>query len=231
MSVMDKIILANRRLGFTGLSMRDGDIASSNPRSALICQENSCLWPKSVDGFVYVPYIISPFYDDMDRITIETGMLDILSQTCIKFVPRTHEANFLNIQPKRGCWSFLGMTGGSQTLSLQTPACMWSGVASHELMHALSFVHEHSRSDRDTYVTILWDNIMRGQTHNFQKHKTYINTAYDYNSVMHYGRYAFSQDGEPTIIPKLDPNIPIGQRDGPSTSDIHKINVLYDCGG
>lgn len=43
-------------------------------------------------------------------------------------------------------------------------------------------------------------------------------------------RYAFSEDGGPTIIPKPDPYIPIGQRDGPSHLDLHKINTLYDCG-
>lgn len=43
-------------------------------------------------------------------------------------------------------------------------------------------------------------------------------------------RYAFSEDGGPTIIPKPDPYIPIGQRDGPSLLDLHKINVLYNCG-
>lgn len=43
-------------------------------------------------------------------------------------------------------------------------------------------------------------------------------------------RYAFSEDGGPTIIPKPDPYIPIGQRDGPSALDLHKINVLYNCG-
>lgn len=134
--------------------------------------------------------------DDMDRITIENGMQDISSGTCIKFLPRTHEGNFLDIQPRYGwvwlllvafawffifadfvlwrshmsflfcapsCWSFLGQTGGSQTLSLQTPGCIWSGVAAHELMHALGFVHEQSRSDRDHYVSIVWKNIMQGQ--------------------------------------------------------------------
>lgn len=40
--------------------------------------------------------------DDMDRITIETGMQDISAGTCIKFVPRTHEASFLDIQPRYG---------------------------------------------------------------------------------------------------------------------------------
>lgn len=43
-------------------------------------------------------------------------------------------------------------------------------------------------------------------------------------------RYAFSEDGGPTIIPKPDPYILIGQRDGPSHLDLHKINTLYDCG-
>ncbi|XP_060784593.1 high choriolytic enzyme 1 [Neoarius graeffei] len=233
MNPMDKILVANNGMPhFRGYAFREGDIASSGLRSAISCANQNCLWPKSVDGFVYVPYIISPLYDTIDRITIEMGMLDISSATCVKFVPRTHQADFVDIQPKFGCWSFLGRLGGPQPLSLQTPACMWSGVASHELMHVLGFVHEQSRSDRDRYVTILWENIIEGQKHNFKKYETNnLNTIYDYDSVMHYGRYAFSEDGLPTITPKPDPNIPIGQRDGPSRLDIHKINLLYNCGG
>ncbi|MED6279390.1 hypothetical protein CHARACLAT_000338 [Characodon lateralis] len=232
MTTMDQILEVNSLLRAPrGLSFREGDIAYSYVRSAINCPGNACLWPKSIDGFVYIPYILSPVYDDMDRITIETGMQEITSGTCIKFVPRTHEASFLDIQPRYGCWSFLGQTGGSQTLSLQTPGCMWSGIAAHEFMHALGFVHEQSRSDRDHYVTIVWKNIMPDQIHNFRKQVTNnLNSPYDYNSVMHYGRYAFSEDGGPTIIPKPDPYIPIGQRDGPSALDIHKINVLYNCG-
>lgn len=48
--------------------------------------------------------------DDMDRITIETGMQDISSGTCIKFVPRTHEASFLDIQPRYGWVRLRAMT-------------------------------------------------------------------------------------------------------------------------
>ncbi|KAM4609467.1 hatching enzyme 1.2 [Polymixia lowei] len=232
MNAMDKILEANSRLrNPRGMSFRDGDIARSYMRSAINCPGNACLWPKSIDGFVYVPFMMSPLYDDMERITIETGMQDIAAGTCIKFVPRTHEASFLDIQPRYGCWSFLGQTGGSQVLSLQSPGCMWSGVASHEFMHALGFVHEQSRSDRDRYVNIVWKNIMPDRIHNFKRQVTNnLNTAYDYSSVMHYGRYAFSEDGGPTIIPKPDPYIPIGQRDGPSPLDLHKINILYNCG-
>uniref|UniRef100_A0A8C7KDP5 Metalloendopeptidase n=1 Tax=Oncorhynchus kisutch TaxID=8019 RepID=A0A8C7KDP5_ONCKI len=169
MNAMDRILRTNGRLGSSrarGLSFREGDIASSyhiQSRSAITCPGNTCLWPKSVDGSVYVPYIISPQYDDMDRITIEMGMLDILLETCVKFVPRSHETNFLDIQPRFGCWSFLGMTEGPQPISLQSPGCMWSGIVSHELMHALGFVHEQSRSDRDRHVSIIWENIRKGQ--------------------------------------------------------------------
>ena len=44
------------------MSFREGDIANSYMRSAITCPGNACLWPKSVDGFVYVPYIVSPLY-------------------------------------------------------------------------------------------------------------------------------------------------------------------------
>ncbi|XP_018599957.1 high choriolytic enzyme 1-like isoform X2 [Scleropages formosus] len=234
-TAMDKILETNSwRGGHARLPLREGDIAQlpgTGPRSAIACPGNSCLWPKAVDGFVYVPYRLSPEYVDMDRITIELGILDISSRTCVKFVPRTHEDDFLDIQPHSGCWSYLGRTGGAQTLSLQSPGCMWSGVVSHELMHALGFVHEQSRSDRNRYVTIKWENIVEGQEHNFKKYETNnLKTPYDYGSIMHYGRYAFSEDGDPTIVPKPDPRTPIGQRDGPSATDLHKINLLYNCG-
>ncbi|CDQ99667.1 unnamed protein product [Oncorhynchus mykiss] len=68
MNAMDRILRTNGRLGSPrarGLSFREGDIASSyniQSRSAITCPGNSCLWPKSVDGSVYVPYIISPQY-------------------------------------------------------------------------------------------------------------------------------------------------------------------------
>ena len=71
---------------------------------------------------------------------------------------------------------------------------------------------------------------------NFDKTSTsFVTTqgvAYDYGSVMHYGAYDFSRNGQPTIVPQ-DSNIPLsglGQRKGFSPSDITHVNVLY-CGG
>ena len=57
-------------------------------------------------------------------------------------------------------------------------------------MHALGFYHEQSRSDRDSNVNVLLQNVISGYEHNFQKHVTRNkNIPYDYYSVMHYGRY------------------------------------------
>lgn len=36
----------------------------------------------------------------------------------------------------------------------------------HEIAHALGMFHEQSRTDRDKYVTIKWDNIKEGKCFN-----------------------------------------------------------------
>lgn len=55
---------------FRGYAFREGDIAGLGVRSAISCPNQNCLWPKSVDGFVYVPYIISPLYGESRKKSI-----------------------------------------------------------------------------------------------------------------------------------------------------------------
>lgn len=72
---------------------------------------------------------------------------------------------------------------------------------------ALGFYHMQSAYDRDEYVTIHWDNLSPGKEHNFNKYTdfeiTHFNTTYDYYSVMHYGPYGFSKNGNATIVPTV----------------------------
>ena len=56
--------------------------------------------------------------------------------------------------------------------------------------------------------------------------------SYDLRSIMHYGAFDFSRNGQPTIEP-VDRAIPLnslGQRQGLTNSDIQHVNTLY-CGG
>ncbi|XP_026232177.1 high choriolytic enzyme 1 [Anabas testudineus] len=234
-TAMDEIIKTNENQASRILdgttSLRDGDIAVSAGKRSKVCFARSCLWSKSVDGHVYIAYKLSPEYSELEKNQIVKGMENVERDTCVRFVPWTHQQDFIDIQPKSGCWSYLGSRGGRQTLSLQSPNCLQVGVISHELMHALGFVHEQSRIDRDNYVTIMWENIWRDRLRNFQKFKTdNLGLPYDYSSIMHFGMYAYSQDGQPTIIAKSSKDVKLGQTSILSQIDKMKINKLYQCG-
>ena len=64
----------------------------------------------------------------------------------------------------RRCSSYIGrvrQTNG-QELSIGTNCAVLSVIV-HEVLHALGFIHEHTRLDRDTYVIINETNIQPGR--------------------------------------------------------------------
>ncbi|XP_078540815.1 astacin-like metalloendopeptidase [Lissotriton helveticus] len=210
--------------------LHDGDIAVKPGRSAMICKDDSCFWPKSSDGTVQVPYTLSG-YSDSDAANFPDAFSEYTALTCIRFVEQSTETDYLQISPGDGCWSFIGRTGGPQAVSIGG-GCLSRGSIQHELNHALGFYHEQSRSDRDDYVKIMTEFISDDNLANFNKENTNnLGLEYDYSSIMHYGRYAYTNTtGQATIIPIKDPNADIGQRVGLSNLDLAKINRLYNCG-
>jgi hypothetical protein len=93
----------------------------------------------------------------------------------------------------------------------------------------LGLEHEHTRADRDQYIEIHWANISPDKTHNFDVARAgaKILGEYDYGSIMHYGRFNFSQAGEPTITPLMGEWDSIGQRGAPSEGDLNAVAELY----
>ncbi|XP_042359235.1 low choriolytic enzyme-like [Plectropomus leopardus] len=210
----------------------EGDVLIPKTRNAMKCfsETYTCLWLKSANGMVEIPFLISSKYDDSERSAILRAMKDFERKTCIRFIPRAAQRSYLSIEPRYGCSSLLGRIGDKQVVSLQRFGCINHGIIQHELLHALGFYHEHNRSDRDQHVRIDWDNVNEYFVYNFQKKNTNnLNTPYDYSSVMHYGRTAFGKYGAETIIPIPDSSVPIGQRERLSEIDILRINRLYKC--
>ncbi|XP_054626578.1 low choriolytic enzyme-like [Dunckerocampus dactyliophorus] len=208
-----------------------GDIAvPSGLQNADPCTQRGCLWPKSDDGNVYVPYSISRQYSSGERDTIIEGLRSFAASTCIRFTPLNGQRDFVDIQSRSGCYSFVGRRGRGQVVSLSRQGCVFQQIIQHELLHALGFNHEQTRSDRDEHVQIRLQNVIPGMESNFRRINTRnLGTPYDYNSVMHYGRFAFSRNRRATIVPIPDNNVSIGRATRMSPIDIRRVNLLYGC--
>ncbi|XP_041816387.1 high choriolytic enzyme 1-like [Chelmon rostratus] len=228
LDITSRILEANKGISHV---LVQGDVALSKKRNAMKCWSDYCKWRKSYNGLVEVPYRLSDYFYDDEKASIERAMETFHEKTCVRFVPYRGQPDYLSIESELGCWSTIGRDGGQQLLSLSVYGCLDHGIIQHELLHALGFHHEHTRSDRDRYVRINWGNIPAAHAVNFNKMDTdNLNTPYDYSSVMHYGRTAFTSEyGADTITPIPDSSVPIGQRDDMSDIDILRINRLYEC--
>ncbi|KAJ0069892.1 hypothetical protein NL108_016064 [Boleophthalmus pectinirostris] len=205
LSVSEQLERVNKDLDHDGDHLlEDGDIAVPmsrvQKRNAHLCVRKGCKWPRHPNGKVYVPYVIARHYSSSQLKKIRKVFRYFSKVSCIKFIPRRNQHDFLYIHSSNGCWSSIGRSGGLQKLSLKRNGCIFKGTIQHELLHALGFNHEHKRSDRDRYVRVNWKNIIKGKEHNFRKVQTLNQgTPYDYNSIMHYKKTAFSKNGRPTL--------------------------------
>jgi Astacin (Peptidase family M12A) len=180
-------------------------------------------WPNGV-----VPYEIDAALPDQARVTNAIAHWE--RNTRIRFVLRTaaNQAqfpDFVRFRPGNGCSSPVGRRGGQQNITLAA-ACDF-GAAVHEIGHSVGLWHEQSREDRDQFVRINWANIEPDKAHNFNQHITDGDDVgpYDYHSIMHYPRWAFSANGQDTIEPLTA--VEIGQRSGLSPGDCNAVRFMY----
>lgn len=188
---------------------------------------NYARWPNSI-----VPYRIDSSFSASEKSKIIGTINNLSSLTYVNFIPASNEKEFVNILrgSDGGCWSYVGWYPEDVTTVSLSNGCFSGGVITHELMHAIGFWHEQSRSDRDIYVSVDFNNIISRQEHNFAKQISdgVDIGGYDYNSVMHYSAYAFSKDiTRPTIIARDNPNRILGG-DVLSDGDINAVNAIYN---
>jgi len=195
-------------------------------RSAI--SDHNKLWP---DGKVH--YEIEASFGPMSRNMLKRVMRDFENRTCIRFVERNHEKDYVKFSSSsRGCSSRVGRSGGQQTINLSR-GCRTPGRFEHEIMHVLGFIHEQSRPDRDKYIRLAYPNIKDGYLRNFKKYNVEeidtLDEEFDFSSIMLYRNQAFSKNGKDTIVPLDDATLRFGQRVEFSREDVRKINKLYKC--
>jgi hypothetical protein len=221
------------------------DAGGSNPGlSHAFLSNPERLWPNGI-----VPYKFDVAFTDAARQDIVRNSMQFITNSvgysrqgpCIKFenigLTERQTPDYILIRDGTDCSSELGRTGGQQNLNLNAN-CFDDGMmtTTHELMHSLGFVHEHTRPDRDDFIKINLDNIVKDKEGNFLK-RNYANskyfdpkwdnngsvdtsnTPYDHLSVMHYGPKDFSANGQDVFsyhtLPEDDNRWPEPQPDDP----------------
>ncbi|ESN94954.1 hypothetical protein HELRODRAFT_87238, partial [Helobdella robusta] len=187
------------------------------------------------DGII--PFEFDTNFTGAPRSMIFGAMRAWENNTCVSFVEKTndHKNYILFSQSPCGCCSFVGKKFGAQIISIGKH-CDQHGIILHELGHVIGFFHEHTRPDRDSYVEILYDNILHDQKNNFYTARPgevdSLNEPYDFQSIMHYARSTFSvRPFFDSIIPRSNTvnNHDMGQRSYLSKGDISQTNKLYKC--
>lgn len=155
------------------------------------------------------------------------------SKTNLEFIERSGQSDYIYFTTGSGCSSYVGKIGGKQNITLSS-SCT-TGNTIHEIGHAVGLWHEQSRVDRSSYISVHLDNVKSGMEHNFHTYEDSgfdgdeYTSSLDFGSIMMYGAYSFSKNGEPTIT-KTNGSTYSVQRSYLSTGDIQGINAMYPGG-
>lgn len=208
-------------------SYSNGAVSSTNSNLSVRISDGlmdrDWLWPYGI-----IPYRIRNEFSSSERRAILDAIQEINSRTNLNIVHingQVHHIAFFKKPGLNGGSSRIGRHRLWQRINLGDN--MPKDLIIHEILHAAGFWHEQSRSDRDRFVKINWENIVDGEEHNFEKHTTdsYKITPYDLNSIMHYRGNAFSKNGMPTIVDTR--NNPVSGGSGLTNMDVDGINMVY----
>lgn len=214
-----------------GINWQDG---SGAPRPVLPCTELQAPGPRSFRGNLWpggvVPYAFDTNVNQSEQSAVLAAMQEWENVAPITFVPWTGQNDRILIRDANSNSSFVGRIGGQQTINIFNFNVRM--IIAHELCHALGFFHTQSRPDRNTFVTIQTANVVPGALNNFSiaSGSNTFGLPYDFLSIMHYGDFDFSANGQPTII--CNPGFTqfqsqIGQRSALSQGDINMMQAAY----
>jgi hypothetical protein len=195
------------------------------PPNGLVRMDPVKLWPKG-----NLPYYIQPDVENPDRILQAVAMFD---GTAVHLTPYHNEDDVLVFeQAEKDCLSYVGKMVGKQPIWI-SPECKPDDIA-HEILHALGFVHEQNRADRDSYIAVNFDNIDERYLDNFAKlPRDFMRVSglgpFDFQSLMMYPQWMFAKNGQSTMEP-LQRDKLIAPSSSLSPGDIDRLNRAYGLG-
>lgn len=217
-----------------GLAIAYGDLILGRPVSGSKIERGFYdapvpqLWDKPE-----IPYVISADLPDPSRVR---QAIDYFRQhTPVRFIPDQGQKDAIVFERgDENCFSSLGRIGGLQPVKL-SDSCRWQEIV-HELMHALGFVHEQSRPDRDQYVQVLWQNIDDQYKAQFETvPESWVDplkgSSFDYHSLMLYRPNEFALRPDLLSLKSVgaEPVSPVS--DGLSDEDVRRLNRMFGVGG
>ena len=210
-----------------GLAIVNGDIVLGEPTgtatSGSTTMEEVHLWPQGI-----VPYHIQDDVPNKDQVI---RAMSHFNGTAIQFVPYSGQEDVLVFESGPGCRSYLGKIGGKQPLWI-SGGCSAKEIT-HEIMHALGFIHEQNRPDRDAHVKVIWDNILDKYRHNFEIFPANLMRAsgantFDYHSIMLYEPHAFAKNPGIMTLVSTHAELEINPNPSLSAGDRLRLNKVYN---
>jgi len=182
-----------------------------------------------------LPYVLADNHPRKDEIL--WAIEHINSQTDFDISPRTCERDYIEFTydgSDGGGFYTNGIgrpSSGKRKVNIRnsTTTRFSRGSIVHELCHAIGMFHEHTRTDRNTFVNVNVSGLSRqkaAQYKIFTQRRTYGSTggvnrgSYDYGSIMHYPETAG------VMTAKQNTTERIGQRSALSSIDISTLNTI-----
>ena len=219
--------------------------ADSDPAHMQANSEKPQPWPGGV-----VPYDISKLAPAQQTVAVRAMQRWTNTGAKLRFIPRTTEVEYVSFTGNTNAGnntSLVGFKKGARA-DINITAFWWRQgpwMPAHELGHALGFIHEHQRWDRDQCVTIHYENIKPGRASDYDwipKTNWMVSSLpYDYRSIMHY-RICWASKCESeckdgvgsspcSVIEPVDKQYDgvIGQwtKNGISELDAEKVRLVY----